>query len=70
MPNYDYVCSGCAHELEAFQQITAAPLTECPECKRAHLKRKIGRGSAVLFRGTGFYETDYKAKPKPKKAKR
>ena len=66
MPTYDYACSGCDHEFEVFQQITADVLKSCPGCEKPLLKRKIGSGGAVLFKGTGFYETDYKHKPKPK----
>lgn len=66
MPTYEYVCKACGHELEAFQSITADPLTDCPECQAAELKRKIGAGSALIFKGSGFYCTDYKDKSKPK----
>lgn len=66
MPTYEYVCQACGHELEAFQSIMADPLTDCPECSAAELKRKIGAGSALIFKGSGFYCTDYKDKPKPK----
>ena len=60
MPTYEYVCQACGHELEAFQSIMADPLTDCPECSAAELKRKIGAGSALIFKGSGFYCTDYK----------
>jgi putative FmdB family regulatory protein len=60
MPTYDYQCEACSHAFEAFQQITAAPLVECPQCKTPSLKRLIGAGAGPIFKGTGFYCTDYK----------
>ena len=60
MPTYEYVCAKCGHELEAFQSMKDAPLTKCPACKKAGLKRKIGGGAGLIFKGTGFYITDYK----------
>lgn len=59
MPTYDYVCMNCEHEFEAFQSITAGPLTECPKCG-GPVKRKIGPGAGLIFKGSGFYITDYK----------
>ncbi len=59
MPNYDYICKACNHEFEAFQSITAEPLTECPECG-GEIKRKISAGAGLIFKGSGFYITDYK----------
>ena len=59
MPNYDYVCQSCNHEFEVFQQMTAAPLKKCPECG-GPVKRKIGTGAGLIFKGSGFYITDYK----------
>jgi putative FmdB family regulatory protein len=61
MPTYDYICDSCAHEFEAYERITAEPLTECPECKLPKLRRKIGPGAAILFKGSGFYQTDYRS---------
>jgi putative FmdB family regulatory protein len=66
MPTYEYVCTKCGHELEAFQSMKDAPLAKCPACKKASLKRKIGGGAGLIFKGTGFYITDYK-KPGAKK---
>lgn len=66
MPTYEYVCTKCGHELEAFQSMKDAPLTKCPACKKPGLKRKIGGGAGLIFKGTGFYITDYK-KPGAKK---
>lgn len=60
MPTYDYRCNECGHEFETFQSITASPLKKCPECGRRKLERLIGSGAAVIFRGSGFYCTDYR----------
>lgn len=61
MPTYEYQCDECHHAFEAFQSITANPLTECPECKKSALKRLIGAGAGLIFKGSGFYCTDYKS---------
>jgi putative FmdB family regulatory protein len=61
MPTYDYVCDGCKHEFEAFESIKADPQTTCPECQESTLRRKIGAGAAILFKGSGFYQTDYRS---------
>jgi putative FmdB family regulatory protein len=60
MPTYDYKCAACGHRFEAFQSITAAALDKCPECGKKRLERLIGAGAAVIFKGSGFYQTDYK----------
>ncbi len=62
MPTYEYVCTDCGYEFEEFQSMTAAPLTICPSCGGA-VKRKISGGAGLIFKGSGFYETDYKKKP-------
>lgn len=62
MPTYDYECTHCKHKFEVFQKITADVLTKCPECGRK-LKRLIGSGSGIIFKGSGFYATDYRKKP-------
>lgn len=62
MPTYDYVCTKCGHELEVFQSMKDALLTKCPVCRKAGLKRKVGGGAGLIFKGTGFYITDYKKK--------
>ena len=59
MPTYDYKCSSCGHTFEAFQKMTDEPLSECPECK-GEVKRLIGAGLSPIFKGSGFYQTDYK----------
>jgi putative FmdB family regulatory protein len=64
MPTYEYVCPKCHHAFEAFQSMNAAPLTQCPKCRKRGLKRLIGGGAGLIFKGTGFYITDYKNKPK------
>ncbi len=61
MPTYDYVCQKCEHRFEQFQSISAAPLKKCPACGKAALQRLIGTGGGILFRGSGFYETDYRS---------
>ncbi len=61
MPTYDYICTQCGDRFEAFQSIKAAPKAECPKCGSPG-KRQIGTGIGVIFKGTGFYQTDYKRK--------
>jgi len=61
MPTYDYICDSCGHEFEAYERITSQPQTECPECKLPQLRRKIGPGAVILFKGSGFYQTDYRS---------
>jgi putative FmdB family regulatory protein len=62
MPTYEYECDGCGHRFEEFQQISEAPLKICPKCHKRKLRRLIGAGAAVIFKGPGFYETDYRSK--------
>lgn len=62
MPTYDYKCNGCGHTFELFQSMSAATKRKCPECGKNTLERLIGTGAAVLFKGSGFYETDYRSK--------
>ena len=62
MPTYEYLCTKCGHEMEAFQSMKDEPLKQCPACKRRALKRKVGGGAGLIFKGTGFYITDYKKK--------
>lgn len=61
MPHYDYLCEGCQHQFELFQPITAGPKRKCPECGRFKLRRLIGPGAAIVFKGSGFYKTDYRS---------
>jgi len=69
MPTYDYVCEACQHSFEHFQRITANSLRKCPECGKLKLKRLIGTGAGILFKGSGFYETDYRSDSYKKAAK-
>jgi putative FmdB family regulatory protein len=75
MPTYDYVCDQCGYEFELFQSIKDKLKRKCPECKKLKLRRLFGTGAAVVFKGSGFYQTDYrsesykKAAAKEKKAK-
>lgn len=68
MPTYEYVCDACSHEFEQFQSITADPLKKCPKCGKSKLRRLISSGGAVLFKGSGFYETDYRSESYKKAA--
>lgn len=60
MPTYDYECSACGHRFEELQSFTDSPLTKCPKCKKNKLTRLFGGGGAIIFKGGGFYETDYR----------
>jgi putative FmdB family regulatory protein len=62
MPTYQYECSACGHEFEELQSMSDAKLTKCPKCGKNKLDRLIGSGSGMIFKGSGFYETDYKKK--------
>ena len=61
MPTYDYRCNACGHEFELFQSMSDAVKKKCPKCSKLALERLIGTGAAVLFKGGGFYETDYRS---------
>lgn len=61
MPTYDYECTACDHAFELMQPITAKPIKKCPKCG-GQVRRLIGRGAGIIFKGSGFYETDYKRK--------
>ena len=60
MPTYDYVCANCDHRFEHFQSMTSRRLRKCPECGERKLERLVGAGAGLIFKGSGFYETDYK----------
>lgn len=61
MPTYDYACEKCGHKFEEFQSITAKTLRKCPACGKLALKRLIGAGAGIIFKGSGFYQTDYRS---------
>ena len=65
MPTYEYECSECGHRLEILQSITGKKLRKCPCCGKFKLNRLIGTGAGIIFKGSGFYETDYKRKAPP-----
>jgi putative FmdB family regulatory protein len=66
MPTYEYVCAKCDHEMETFQSMKEEPLKKCPACRKPALKRKVGGGAGLIFKGSGFYITDYKKSGAPK----
>ncbi len=68
MPTYDYVCDACEHEFELFQSMKDDPIRKCPKCKRLKLRRLFGTGAAVVFKGSGFYQTDYRSESYKKAA--
>ena len=68
MPTYDYECDACGHEFELFQSIKDGVKRKCPECGRLKLRRLFGIGAAVMFKGSGFYETDYRSESYKKAA--
>jgi putative FmdB family regulatory protein len=61
MPTYQYVCEACDHSFDEFQSFSEAPLKKCPVCKKKKLQRAFGTGAAILFKGSGFYQTDYRS---------
>lgn len=65
MPTYDYTCTACGHDMEAFHSMSAM-LTTCPSCGQETLRRHVGKGAGLIFKGTGFYQTDYKRSSAPK----
>lgn len=60
MPTYEYQCAKCGHTFEQFQSMKDEPLKKCPKCKKAAVKRLVGGGAGLIFKGSGFYITDYK----------
>src|SRR5215212_9434057 len=69
MPTYDYKCDACGHAFELFHSMSADPIRKCPKCKKAKVKRLIGTGAGLIFKGSGFYITDYRDKSYTDKAK-
>jgi putative FmdB family regulatory protein len=70
MPTYEYQCADCSFEFERFQSMTAPSLRKCPRCSKLALKRLIGTGAGVIFKGSGFYETDYRSESYKNAAKK
>src|SRR5262249_54324245 len=69
MPTYEYECKGCGHAFEEFQMMSEKPLEKCPKCGKKKLRRLFGTGAALLFKGSGFYETDYRSESYSRAAK-
>jgi putative FmdB family regulatory protein len=61
MPTYEYECDACQHKFEELQSITEKPLKKCPKCKKSKLRRLFGIGAGLIFKGSGFYQTDYRS---------
>jgi putative FmdB family regulatory protein len=68
MPTYDYECDRCGHSFELFQAISESPKRKCPKCSKQSLRRLFGTGAAVMFKGSGFYQTDYRSESYQKSA--
>lgn len=69
MPTYEYQCDACNHNFDEFQTITEEPLKKCPQCGKLKLRRVFGPGAAIIFKGSGFYQTDYRSESYQKAAK-
>ena len=69
MPTYDYVCDACEHQFELFQSMKDRPVRKCPECGKLKARRLIGAGAGFIFKGSGFYETDYRSEQYKRDAK-
>ncbi|MBI84044.1 MAG: FmdB family transcriptional regulator [Planctomycetaceae bacterium] len=69
MPTYEYECDACGHEFELFQSIKDSVKRKCPECSKLKLRRLFGTGGAIVFKGSGFYQTDYRSESYKKQAK-
>ena len=67
MPTYDYLCAACGHTFERFESIGDGKPKACPECGKRRAKRRLGTGAGLIFKGSGFYVTDYKNASGPKK---
>ncbi|MHC4456469.1 MAG: FmdB family zinc ribbon protein [Planctomycetota bacterium] len=70
MPTYEYICENCAYKFEQFQSIKAKAIRKCPKCGKVSLTRLIGTGAAVIFKGPGFYHTDYRSESYKKAEKK
>ncbi len=70
MPTYEYLCDACQHAFEQFQSITAKPIKKCPKCGKSKVRRLISLGGGILFKGKGFYQTDYRSKSYQEAAKK
>jgi len=68
MPTYEYECANCGETVELFQSILEKPLKKCPSCKKFTLRRLIGAGGGLIFKGSGFYATDYRSDGYKKRA--
>ena len=69
MPTYEYECDACGHQFEEFQKMGSKPILVCPKCKKRKVRRLIGSGAGIIFKGSGFYETDYRSADYQKRAK-
>ena len=70
MPTYEYECGACQHRFEKYQSMIDKPIKKCPECGKAKAQRVISGGAGVLFKGSGFYQTDYRSKSYRESAKK
>ena len=70
MPTYEYICENCDHRFEQLQSINAKLLRKCPKCGKSSLKRLIGTGACLIFKGSGFYATDYRSESYKESAKK
>jgi putative FmdB family regulatory protein len=64
MPTYEYLCEACDHAFELFHSMKDEPVKKCPKCKKLKVRRLLGTGGGIIFKGTGFYQTDYKSSGK------
>jgi len=69
MPTYSYECTACHHEFERFQLMSERPVKVCPSCGKRKVRRLIGAGAAIIFKGSGFYQTDYRSEEYKSRAK-
>jgi putative FmdB family regulatory protein len=69
MPTYEYLCDACGNRFEKFQSMTSAPIRQCPKCKKNKVRRLISAGAGLIFKGSGFYITDYRSEGYKEKAK-